>query len=100
MLNVKHVYHLFVTRVNTGINSSSNRDELQNYLKDNGIATGLHYPVPLHQQKCFEHLGYKKGAFPVTENLAETGISLPMFAELSDQQIDYVCDKIREYFKK
>lgn len=100
MSNVKHVYHLFVTRVNTGVTSGSKRDELQNHLKDNGIATGLHYPVPLHQQKCFEHLGYKRGNFPVTENLAETGISLPMFPELSDQQIDYVSDKIKDFFNK
>lgn len=100
MSNVKHVYHLFVLRVNTGINSNQRRDELQNYLKDQGIATGLHYPVPLHQQKCFEHLGYKRGDFPITENLAETGISLPMFPELSDDQINFVSEKVREFFKK
>lgn len=100
MQNVKHVYHLFVTRVSTGANSNEKRDNLQNYLKENGIASGLHYPVPLHQQKCFAHLGYNKGDFPVTENLAETGISLPMFPELSDTQIDYVCDKIKDFFKK
>jgi len=76
------------------------RDALQKFLNDNGISTGLHYPVPLHHQPCFEHLGYKKGDFPVSEELAEQGLSLPMYAELTDEQIGYVCEKIKEFFKK
>ena len=91
----KHVYHLFVIQVKNG-----KRDELQKYLGDNGIATGLHYPIPLHLQPCFEHLGYNKGDFPVSEELAEQGLSLPMFAELTDEQIEYVASKIKEFFKK
>ena len=111
----KHVYHLFVIQVNSelgivngsklvnseeGIVKSARRDELQKYLNENGIATGLHYPVPLHLQPCFEHLGYKKGDFPVSEELAEQGLSLPMYAELTDEQIGYVCEKVKEFFKK
>jgi len=111
----KHVYHLFVIQVNSelgivngsklvnseeGIVKSARRDELQKYLNENGIATGLHYPVPLHLQPCFEHLGYKKGDFPVSEELAEQGLSLPMYAELTDEQIGYVCEKMKEFFKK
>ena len=69
------------------------------YLNEKGIATGLHYPIPLHLQKCFDYLGYKKGDFPVTEELAETGLSLPMFPELSDEQISYVCENIIAFFK-
>jgi len=107
----KHVYHLFVVQVSgqrTGDGGqrsavsgqrSAVREELQKYLGENGISTGLHYPIPLHLQPCFEHLGYKKGDFPVTEELAEQGLSLPMYAELTDEQIGYVCSKIKEFFK-
>lgn len=87
----KHVYHLFV--IKTG-----NRDKLQDYLKQNAVATGLHYPIPLHLQKCFGHLGYNKGDFPVTEELADNCLSLPVFPELKDSQIEYVCDKIKMFF--
>ena len=101
MSNVKHVYHLFVIRVKGNEkNRQKKRNDLQGYLADNGIATGLHYAIPLHQQKCFQYLGYKKGDFPITEQLAESGLSLPMFPELTRDQISYVTEKIREYFTK
>jgi dTDP-4-amino-4,6-dideoxygalactose transaminase len=99
---LKHVYHLYVVRVN-GKNlekREETRNKLQSFLSDNGIASGLHYPIPLHLQKCFNHLGYKKGDFPVSEDLAQSGISLPMFAELKDEQIEYVALKIKEFFQK
>ena len=92
----KHVYHLFVIQVNVG--GSKQRDDLVKYLNDNGISTGLHYPIPLHLQPCFKDLGYNKGDFPVAEKLAECGLSLPMFPELSDEQIGYVCDSIKKFF--
>ena len=97
----KHVYHLYVIKVvpKDQNNRSETRDLLQKYLNDNEIATGLHYPVPLHKQECFKDLGYQNGNFPVTEELAETGLSLPMFPELKDEQINYVADKIKEFFK-
>lgn len=97
MSYAKHVYHLFVILLNYG--GSKKRDELSKFLNDNGISTGLHYPIPLHIQPCFKDLGYKKGDFPVTEKLAECGLSLPMFPELTDEQIAYVCDKIKVFFK-
>lgn len=90
----KHVYHLFVIKVSGG-----KRDELQKFLGENDIASGLHYPIPLHQQKCFTHLGYKKGDFPISEELAEQGLSLPMFPELTNEQIELVSEKIHEFFK-
>lgn len=98
----KHVYHLFVVQVMSSDNNQRTvvRDELQKFLGENGIATGLHYPLPLHLQPCFSHLGYKKGDFPVTEALAEQGLSLPMYPEMTDEQIEYVCGKIKEFFKK
>jgi dTDP-4-amino-4,6-dideoxygalactose transaminase len=92
----KHVYHLFVIQVNNG--GKIKRDELSKFLNDKGIATGLHYPIPLHLQPCFSELGYKKGKFPETEKLAENGLSLPMYPELSDAQIEYVCDSIKHFF--
>ncbi len=97
----RHVYHLFVIQVpgKNGENRSKTRDDLQKFLGENGISTGLHYPVPLHLQPCFKHLGYKKGDFPVSEELAEQGLSLPMYAELTDEQIGYVAEKIKEFFK-
>jgi dTDP-4-amino-4,6-dideoxygalactose transaminase len=99
---VKHVYHLYVIRINQNNRDAITdlRDKLKNHLGENKIASGLHYPVPLHLQKCFNHLGYKYGDFPVTENLAEGGLSLPMFPELTNDQIEYVGDKIKDFFKK
>ncbi len=88
-----HVYHLFVIRVRK-------RNELRKFLNENGISTGMHYPVPLHLQKCFEHLGYKNGDFPETEKLAEECLSLPMFPDLTDDQIEYVCEKIKHFLRK
>lgn len=89
---VKHVYHLYVVRV-------KNRDRLQVFLKENGISTGLHYPIPLHLTQAYAHLGYKKGEFPVAEKLAGEILSLPMYPELSVEQIEYVCEKIRAFYK-
>ena len=96
MTYAKHVYHLFVIQVIVG--GSQQRDNLVKYLNDKGISTGLHYPIPLHLQPCFKDLGYNKGDFPVAEKLAECGLSLPMFPELSDEQIEYVCDSIKKFF--
>jgi dTDP-4-amino-4,6-dideoxygalactose transaminase len=93
MSYAKHVYHLFVIQVKNG-----KRDKLMHHLNEKGIASGLHYPIPLHLQKCFNYLGYKKGDFPVSEQLAEHGLSLPIYPELNDEQINYVCEKIRKFF--
>ena len=99
---MKHVYHLYVVRVNGKSleEREETRNKLQSFLSDNGIASGLHYPIPLHLQKCFSHLSYNKGDFPVTEDLAQSGFSLPMFPELKDEQIEYVALKIKEFFRK
>ncbi|MCX7625158.1 MAG: DegT/DnrJ/EryC1/StrS family aminotransferase [Candidatus Sumerlaeaceae bacterium] len=82
-----HVYHLYVILV-------ENRDALQHELARHGIGTGLHYPLPLHLQKAYNHLGYKEGDLPVTERVARSLLSLPMFPHLTEDQIAYVCDKI------
>ena len=97
----KHVYHLFVAQVISQKSEfrTQKRDELQKFLNENGISTGLHYPIPLHLQPCFSNLGYKKGDFPVSEALAEQGLSLPMYAELNNYQIEFICDRVISFFK-
>ena len=79
----KSIYHLYVIRVN-------NRDELMKEMSAAGIGTGIHYPVPLHQQKAYAHLGYKKGDFPVTDKIAPEIVSLPMFPNLTAEQQERV----------
>lgn len=93
----KHVYHLFVIQV---LDGTEKRDELQRFLDENGVASGLHYPVPLHMQNCFANLGYKVGDFPETEKLASLGLSLPIFPELTNEMIEYVASVIKKFFKK
>jgi len=75
------------------------REKLQNFLKENEIATGLHYPIPLHLTQAYAFLGYKKGDFPVAEKLANEILSLPMYPELAKEQIEYVCEKIKAFYK-
>jgi dTDP-4-amino-4,6-dideoxygalactose transaminase len=89
---VKHVYHLYVIRV-------KNRDKLQIFLKENGIATGLHYPIPLHLTQAYAPLGHKKGDFPVAEKLANEILSLPIYPGLTEEHIEYVCEKIKTFYK-
>jgi dTDP-4-amino-4,6-dideoxygalactose transaminase len=84
------VYHLYVIMVD-------DRDALQEFLGEKGIATGLHYPLPLHLQKAYAHLGYKEGDFPVTERAARRLLSLPMYPELTREQIEYVADNIKQF---
>jgi dTDP-4-amino-4,6-dideoxygalactose transaminase len=79
----RSVYHLYVVR-------AEDRQKLQADLTSQNIGTGIHYPVPLHQQKAYEHLGYRTGDFPVTERLASQIISLPMSPELTEQQVQRV----------
>ena len=86
-----HVWHLFVIRVNRNI-----RKSFMDYLRKNGIGVHLHYPIPIHKQKCFSDR--KLGSFPVTERLAEEVVSLPMFPEITRIQIKYTCDKIKDFF--
>ncbi|MBM7556923.1 DegT/DnrJ/EryC1/StrS family aminotransferase [Halanaerobacter jeridensis] len=82
--NARHVYHLYVVRANK-------RDELRNELSNEDISTGIHYPIPLHLQPAYEYLGYKEGEFPISENVSEEIISLPMWPELSNSDIKEIC---------
>jgi dTDP-4-amino-4,6-dideoxygalactose transaminase len=85
----QHVYHLYVVVV-------EDREALKKALSEQGIENGLHYPVPLHLQKAYEYLGYKKGDFPVSERVASSHVSLPMYAELPIEHVEHVAKTVRE----
>jgi dTDP-4-amino-4,6-dideoxygalactose transaminase len=86
-----HIYHQYVIRV-------QKRDELRSFLQQKGIATGIYYPMPLHKQVCFAHLGYKDGDMPVAEDAARTSMALPIYPELKKDEKDYIVASIREFF--
>lgn len=81
------VYHLFIVQV-------PERDRIRNWLQEAGIDTGIHYPIPLHLQPAYRYLGYREGDFPVAEAAARKIISLPIFPEMTDEQVDYVADHL------
>lgn len=87
---IEPVYHLYVIRV-------QNRDDLQQYLAQRGIATGLHYPTPIHLQPAYAELNYQPGDFPITEALAHEILSLPMFPELTSEAVHYIVDAISAF---
>jgi dTDP-4-amino-4,6-dideoxygalactose transaminase len=84
----KHVYHIYAIR-------TKNRDALIRALAEKDVSCGIHYPVPIHLQEAYKFLGHKKGSFPITEKCVEELLSLPMFPELSQEQIERVCHEIK-----
>jgi len=86
-----HAYHLFIVE-------TAERDALRDFLTERGIQTGIHYPTPIHLQEAYNDLGLGPGAFPHTERLAKESLSLPMYPELTEEQILSVTDAIREFF--
>jgi len=91
--NVKHVFHVYVIR-------AKKRDELAGFLEKNGIETKIHYPIPIHLQKGCQYLGYKFGDFPVCEAQSKEIMSLPVHQLLADNEINYVVEKIKEFYGK
>jgi dTDP-4-amino-4,6-dideoxygalactose transaminase len=85
----RHVYHIYAIRV-------GNRDETIKCLADQGIATGIHYPVPVHLQEAYHPLGYTPGAFPIAERCAAEFVSLPMYPELTHSQVEQVVEGVKE----
>lgn len=84
------VWHIFAVR-------SPERDRLERFLNDRGIGTNKHYPIPMHLQECYKDLGYKKGDFPIAEEISETELSLPMYYGMTDEEIDYVIAAVNEF---
>lgn len=87
------VYHLYVI-------STHQRDALQEFLKEQGVSTGIHYPIPIHLQKAMAFLGYKQGDLPVTESVVTKILSLPMYADLTDPEIEFVSQAIKTFHYK
>ena len=86
-----HVYHLYVVR-------TEKRDELQSYLHQQGIGTLIHYPIPVHLQHAYKHLGYSKGSFPIAEKIATTCLSLPIWPGMTEEMVMTVADGIKRFF--
>jgi dTDP-4-amino-4,6-dideoxygalactose transaminase len=87
---VESVWHLYVIR-------SEHRDMLRERLVSKGISASIHYPVPIHRQPAYKDLGYKPADFPVTEELASRILSLPMYAELTSEQLEFTAEAVREF---
>ena len=86
----RHVYHIYAIR-------SAVRDDLAAELKDKGIQTGIHYPIPVHLQKAYADPAYGKGSFPNAEHVAAEVLSLPIYPELTSSQVEFVCESVRNY---
>lgn len=89
--DAEHIYHLFVIR-------TSKRDALQKHLKERSIDTGIHYPIPIHLLEAMKDYSWKTGRFPIAEKLAKEILSLPMYPELTERQIEEVCHAIKAFF--
>lgn len=88
-----HIYHQYTVRVLGG-----RRDALQKFLKEHGIGTEIYYPLPLHLQPCFAHLSYKEGQLPESERASRDVLSLPIFPELQDENINFIINTVRMFF--
>jgi dTDP-4-amino-4,6-dideoxygalactose transaminase len=89
----KSVYHLYVVRV-------QDREGFMSFLQRQNVGTGIHYPIPLHLQKAYAHLGHKPGDFPVTERVAAEIVSLPMFPQLTAEQQEYVAEQVLQFVQQ
>jgi dTDP-4-amino-4,6-dideoxygalactose transaminase len=87
-----HIYHQFVVR-------AQNRDELQAYLDEREVETAIYYPLGLHEQECFQYLGYRRGDFPETERAARETLALPIYPQISHEAQQYVVRSIAEFFE-
>jgi dTDP-4-amino-4,6-dideoxygalactose transaminase len=87
-----HTWHLFVIQI-------ENRDQVADTLRAEGIGTGMHYPIPLYRQQAYTHLGLDPTNFPITDNYSKRLLSLPIFPGISDEQVDHVCDTLKEILK-
>src|SRR5688572_1556310 len=88
----EHIFHQYTLR-------AERRDELQAHLKKEGVGHAVYYPIPLHRQPCFAHLGYKDGSLPQAEQASREAISLPIYPELTRAQLDRVIDTVRGFYR-
>lgn len=91
--NQKHVFYVFNIL-------AKDRDNLAEYLKKNEIGNSIYYPKPLHLQKCFEYLGYKEGDFPVAEKVSKEILALPIYPEITNEEVEFVCKTIKDFYRK
>ena len=91
--NHRCVYHIFPVFI-------ENRDLIQNELLKSGISTGLHYPYPIHLQPAYSHLNHNEGDFPITEKQSKTQLSLPIYPEMTFEEVEYVCEKLNNLLNK
>jgi dTDP-4-amino-4,6-dideoxygalactose transaminase len=91
--DVKHVYHLYVIRI-------KNRDRIKELLAEKGIATGIHYPIPLPFLKAYSYLGHKPADFPVAYSIKDEILSLPIHGDMTDEQVEYVIDSLKDIVNK
>jgi len=89
----KHVYHLYVIR-------TPDRDQMQEWLRGNGVGTDIHYPIPIHLQPAFKEMGLREGSLPMTEQYAGEILSLPMYPELTEDEVYQVCESIAKFWSK
>jgi dTDP-4-amino-4,6-dideoxygalactose transaminase len=87
-----YVFHQYVIKTKA-------RDDLREYLTNEGVGTAIYYPIPLHLQKCFSFLGYKNGDFPVAEKLSRESLAIPIFPEITSEEQEYVVNKIKSYME-
>jgi dTDP-4-amino-4,6-dideoxygalactose transaminase len=86
-----HVYHQYIIR-------TKRRDDLQQFLTQQGVGTLIHYPIPPHLQRAYKHLGYKKGDFPLAEEISNTCLSLPIWPGMTENQVVYIADTLKNFF--
>jgi dTDP-4-amino-4,6-dideoxygalactose transaminase len=93
LVRERHIYNQYVIRV-------KDRDALKKFLGSNGISTEIYYPLPMHLQECFDHLGYRQGDFPVSEKAANEVLAIPIFPEISKDKLRYVVERIGAFYGK